>query len=393
MARTDITNVCKSTESYFSFIKPLLVIMEKIPKLESKGNRPLKMTFEDQLQALIYFHLQTFDSARHLVQELNEDDFAKEYISPDGGISKSSFCEAVNTRGIEQLYSVFNELLYQAQGTIDKDYTDLGDLVSIDGSLINAVLSMHWADYRKNSKKAKAHLGFNINQGIPTKIFLTNGNGSERSYVSQILLPGQTGVMDRGYQEHRGFDQLQEEGKHFVCRIKFSTKKTIIKENPVDNDSHVFYDAIVILGKNEKSKTKKHVRVVGYKVDGVDYYVATDRFDLTSEQIALIYRLRWKIETFFKWWKHHLNVYHLIARSEYGLMVQLLAGLITYLLMSIYCRNKYNEPVTIKRIRQLQIDINNELRAKKFSLTNYFNRPKIGMKETDDEIKLSNAKT
>jgi site-specific recombinase XerD len=35
------------------------------------------------------------------------------------------------------------------------------------------------------------------------------------------------------------------------------------------------------------------------------------------------------IETFFGWWKRHLKVYHLIARSKYGLMVQLLGGLIT----------------------------------------------------------------
>ena len=38
----------------------------------------------------------------------------------------------------------------------------------------------------------------------------------------------------------------------------------------------------------------------------------------------------------------NLNVYHLIARSEYGLMMQILAGLITYIWMSIYCEEKYN---------------------------------------------------
>jgi IS4 transposase len=60
-----------------------------------------------------------------------------------------------------------------------------------------------------------------------------------------------------------------------------------------------------------------------------NYWVATDRFDLTAEQIALIYKLRWTIESFFAWWKRHLKVYHLIARSPYGLLVQILAGLIT----------------------------------------------------------------
>lgn len=83
---------------------------------------------------------------------------------------------------------------------------------------------------------------FNINQGIPTKVFLTDGKGGERPFVSRILSLGQTGVMDRGY-----FDHLQTEGKSFVCRIKVSTTKTIIKENPVEPENFVFYDAEVLL--------------------------------------------------------------------------------------------------------------------------------------------------
>jgi IS4 transposase len=80
------------------------------------------------------------------------------------------------------------------------------------------------------------------------------------------------------------------------------------------------------------------VRRLLYRVDGTDYWVATNRYDLTAEEVAQVYKLRWTIETFFGWWKRHLKVYHLIARSAYGLMVQLLGGLITYLLLAIYCR-------------------------------------------------------
>ena len=68
------------------------------------------------------------------------------------------------------------------------------------------------------------------------------------------------------------------------------------------------------------------------------------------------------IETFFAWWKRHLKVYHIIARSKYGLMVQMLAGLITYLLLVIYCHEEYNEKVSIKRVRELRINIQNESR-------------------------------
>jgi hypothetical protein len=68
------------------------------------------------------------------------------------------------------------------------------------------------------------------------------------------------------------------------------------------------------------------------------------------------------VKNFFAWWKRHLKVYHLIARSKHGLMVQILAGLITYLLLAIYCHEQYNEKVSIKRVRQLRNKILNETR-------------------------------
>jgi len=333
-----------------------------MPPLEARGYRPLKMTFDDQLKALIFFHLEEHPSAQHLLQVLEEDDFARNVIAPEDGIKKSSFAEAINTRGLEQLAHIYQNLQAQAVVCLPKEHDDLGDLISIDGSLIDACLSMQWADYRKGAKKAKVHLGFDLNHCIPRKVFLTDGKGPERPFVSMILSPGQTGVLDRGYQAHDLFDLWQEEKKHFLCRIKASTKKTCLESKEINPSSNIFYDAIVLLGTPGINQTKKPLRVVGYIVDGTKYWVATTRYDLSAEQIAFIYKLRWDIEKFFAWWKRHLKVYHLIARSEYGLMVQILAGLITYLLLAIYCREQHNEKVSIKRVRELRIKIQNEIR-------------------------------
>lgn len=361
MTRISISKKQIQSLNFDKFQHPLVRSLSQAPELQSRGDRPLKMTFEDQINALVYFHLQEHKSARHLMQDLKENIFARENIAPDGGISRSSFSEAVNHRGLEQLQFVFEDLYKQAVGCLPKEHAELGDLVSIDGSLINAVLSMHWANYRKGSKKAKMHCGFDINHGIPNKIFLTEGNGGERPFVPKILSKGQTGVMDRGYQSHQDFDMLQEQEKHFVCRIKAKTIRTVIEKHEINSGSYIFYDALVKLGTPNQNQTKNSVRVVGYKIAGVKYYVATDRHELTAEQIATVYKLRWTIEDFFKWWKEHLKVYHLIARSEYGLMVQILSGLITYLLLAIYCRNEFNEKVSIKRVRQLRTAILNDL--------------------------------
>ena len=348
--------------SFRQLYLPIYRAMLSMPPLESRGDRPLKMTFEDQLKALIFFHLEEHTSARHLLQVLEEDNFARDVIAPQDGIKKSSFAEAINTRGLEQLTHIYNNLQTQAVNILPKEHEKLGNLIAIDGSLIDTCLSMLWADYRRGSKKAKVHLGFDINRGIPRKIFLSDGKAAERPFVSMILSPEQTGIMDRGYQAHNRFDQWQEEGKHFVCRIKASTKKKRIQDLGINPDSNIFYDSIVLLGTPEINQTKKPLRVVGYTVNGTKYWVATSRYDLSAEQIALIYKLRWDIEKFFAWWKRHLKVYHLIARSEYGLMVQILSGLITYLLLAIYCRQQHNEKVSIKRVRELRIKIQNEAR-------------------------------
>ena len=348
--------------SFHKLLIPAYRTLFHAPPLEAKGDRPLQMPFEHQLKALIFYHLEEYSSGSHLIQALEEDDFARKEIAPPDGIKKSSFFEAVNHRGLEQLLYIFEKLQADAAQTLPKEYAHLGNLVSIDGSLIDAVLSMHWADYRDGSKKAKVHLGFDINHSIPSKIFLTDGKGDERPFVSKILSPGQTGIMDRYYQCHRDFDLWQTEGKHFVCRIKKTTNKTVIETHPVSSGSLVFYDATVLLGTPHVNQTKKPVRLVGYRVDGKKYWVATDRYDITAEEVACIYKLRWDIEIFFGWWKRHLKVYHLIARSQYGLMVQILAGLITYLLIAIYCHNNFKEKVSIKRVRELRIKIKNEIR-------------------------------
>jgi hypothetical protein len=67
-----------------------------------------------------------------------------------------------------------------------KVHPQLGDLVAIDGSLIDAVCSMTWADYSSTTKKAKIHIGFDVNRGIPGKVCLTDGKGDERPLVTQL---------------------------------------------------------------------------------------------------------------------------------------------------------------------------------------------------------------
>lgn len=148
----------------------------------------------------------------------------------------------------------------------------------------------------------------------------------------------------------------------FICRIKAGTKKKVLSPKPVPADGIVFFDATVPLGTEGVNQSQTPLRSVGYEVDRVKYWIATNRYDLTGEQIAQAYKPRWNIENFFAWWKRHLKVYRLIARGAYGLMVQILAGLIAYLLPAIYCHKNFQEKVSIRRVGRLRTAIENEPR-------------------------------
>ncbi len=349
-----------SSPTFSMLMSPLKTILTEITPLESTSNRCITFTFDYQLKSLIYYHTEEFTSAQALLEEMQDkDSFAHHNLVPETGLGESTFYEANSSRGATQMLEVFDKLVKKASKRSGVVHAQLGDLVAIDGSLIDATLSMIWADYRDSKNKAKAHVGFDLNRGIPRKLYLTEGKGGERPFVSRILESGQTGVVDRGYQDHSRFDEWIDEGKHFVARLKNNTRWEVLEKLPFDKNSNIFFFAKVKLG-DENHRMKHPVYLVGFRVGKKIFWVATDRADLTPGEIAFIYSLRWEIENLFAWWKRHLKVYHLISRNRHGMLLQLLSGLITYLLLVLYCYQLYGEKPSIRRLRELRRRIRKE---------------------------------
>lgn len=349
-------------------IAPLQSVLPTITPLVSSSNRKMTFTFDYQLKSLIFYHTEAYPSAQALLQEMQRDEFVRHNLLPEEGLGESTFYEANATRGTTQMLEVFDRLSKKVSKCLGLAHSELGDLVAIDGSLIDASLSMSWADYSESQNKAKVHLGFDLNRQIPRRIHLTAGKGAERPFVSDFLQVGQTGVVDRGYQDHLRFDRWIQEGKHFVARLKKNTKWELLQSLPFVTGGKVFFFGKVRLG--DKNHQMQHaVYLVGFRVRRKVYWVATDRDDLYAEQIAFIYSLRWEIEKRFGWWKHHLKVYHLMSRNRNGVFLQLKAGLITYLLLVLYCYRLYGEKKpSIRRLRELRWRIRQETRYIIYSL-------------------------
>jgi hypothetical protein len=358
---TEVNNAEKGVLSptYSALVAPMERQLPYLPELVSRSHRPLSFTFSHQVHGLVYYHTQGFTSGQDLLQALEEDPLARQRIVPESGLGETTFYEANVTRGLPQMLTLLERLSKKASKQLKMEHLALGKLTAIDGSLIDASLSMTWAEYSSTQRKAKAHLGFNLNQGIPRILALTDGKGAERPFVSTFLEEGETGVVDRGYVDYQRFDEWIDHGQHFVARIRKKAQYQILERLPIPPHTNIFFFAQVQLG-GDAHRMHHPLFLVGFNARRKVYWIVTDRADLSAEQIAFIFALRWQIEAFFAWWKKHLNVYHLLSRHPHGVFLQLLAGLVTYLLLSLHFHQRYGEKPSLRRLRRLRHQIRRE---------------------------------
>ncbi len=68
--------------------------------------------------------------------------------------------------------------------------------------------------------------------------------------------------------------------------------------------------------------------------------IATNLLDVPAEIIALIYKFRWTIETFVRFFKHLLGSRHLLSRHPKGIEIQTYCAIIACMLISLWTDRK-----------------------------------------------------
>ena len=66
--------------------------------------------------------------------------------------------------------------------------------------------------------------------------------------------------------------------------------------------------------------------------EGTVYRLLTNRWDLSTFEVMLLYSYRWQVELFFRYFKRTLNGLHLLSTSRSGVTIEFYALLITILL-------------------------------------------------------------
>jgi IS4 transposase len=214
----------------------------------------------------------------------------------------------------------------------------------------------------KIKAKFRLHTQFDLQRGVPIRIDVTEGSGrgaaSERAVLARALERGRCYVDDRGYAKFALFNGIAAAESSYVCRLRDNSRYEIVEQRMLcdeDVQAGVLLDAVVSLGDTGKTDARPDhsIRLVVVKTtphekrggaagpaNNGQLLIATNLLDLPAWIIALIYRYRWTIEIFFRFFKHVLGCRHLLSHDPVGIEIQTYCAIIACMLISLWTGRK-----------------------------------------------------
>lgn len=365
MSRTVQPDIQEKDLQGFKHFKLLMPVLEKLHDdgcaRDKAGNRTLHF---DQYAALIllYFFNPIVTSLRGIQQTS-----ALQKVQRLLGCSRSSLgslSEAARVFDPELLVGIIGELV-QKLPPIQKNtaFNEIkGILTLVDGSLLPALPQMVGAMWLDEEHKAfKLHTQFELLKSVPVRVDLTDANGNEREVLAGTLRSGRVYVMDRGYAKFALFKQIVDIGSSLVCRIRDNSVFDVVQEQELSRaalDAGLVRDATVRFTGSQaiefgltrpmrivEVECQPHRKCTGHTgrggpEQGDTILIVTDMLDVPPEVIALIYKHRWAIETFFRFFKHVLGCRHLLSYCADGIKIQTYLGVIACLLIALWTGRK-----------------------------------------------------
>lgn len=294
----------------------------------------------------------------HITQALSLRSLAtfSETLSPHsyhlkaGPVARSTLSDALNKRDYRPFQDLCELLL---SGISRQQRKEVGAMVSLLDSTSITLRGTHFDDWTAATKTRitqglKVHVGLDLAQLAPVYVNITPANVNDLSDALQMpIQTGMTYVFDKGYCDYNWWHQLQTKGAFFVTRLKKNANiKVLHKHSTAAEQSPVMTDEVILFGKkhlggkrlNDYRETPARRVVVEREGHATPLILVTNDFARSAEEIAGLYKDRWKIELFFKWIKQHLKLKRFYAFSENAVRLQIYSALISYLLLHLYHR-------------------------------------------------------
>ena len=345
----------------FKYFKVLSRLLETLHGAACDRDRAhnRKLHMDQYLSLILLYQFNPICDSLRALQEASELKKVQRVL----GVPRSSLgslSEAARVFDSDLLIGVIGDLAHRL-GPVRHDtrLDDVGAILTlVDGSWLRALPKMAWALFRHDDRhrSVKAHVQFDVLKGVPVGAEITDARTSEQQVLAQRLQAGRLYVLDRGYAGYDLLQSIQDADSSFVCRLADHAVVEVVEErelSPAALEVGIVRDAIVRLGcKTTRQKLEGPARIIqiecnphrkasghtarGGPEQGDTILLVTDRLDLPPEVVGLIFRHRWHVEIFFRFFKHVLGCRHLLSTCENGIEIQTYAAIMACLLIALW---------------------------------------------------------
>jgi hypothetical protein len=302
----------------------------------------------NQLLSMVFGQLTGRDSLRDLMVSIEPHKSKYYHLGFGKGTSRSNFANANEKRDcrIFEEYAFYLIDLARKSSIVDQDFqlNIDGNIYAFDSTTIDLCLSVFWwAKFRKAKGGIKLHTLYDVKTSIPCYIHISTASVHDVNALDLLYYePGGYYIFDRGYVDYERLFRIHQSSAYFVIRAKDNLQFRRMYSNKVNKDNGVLLDQIGKLTGNLvlKRYPEKLRRIKFYDEEtDDDLEFLSNSFEITAEEIAQLYKYRWKVELFFKWIKQHLKVKSFWGTSLNAVKIQVYSAIIAYCLVALV-RNK-----------------------------------------------------
>ena len=328
------------------------------------GDKYVKyLTCWNQLLALMFGQLSNRESLRDLIVALEAHQSKCFHL----GLGRKTIAKTtLATANQNRNYRIFEEFaFYMMAQARERRATDIfklgGKVYAFDSTTIPLCLSVFWwAKFRKKKGGVKAHVLYDLEAQVPAFYHITTASVYDSKVMPEI--PYETGayyVFDRGYNNFAELYRIQRMESFFVIRAKTNLQYRCVKWKR-RMPKNILTDAVIELTVYKSRKDyPENMRLVKYYDEEQDRVLMflTNVTDLTSQQIADLYKNRWQIELFFKWLKQHLKIKKFWGTTENAVRIQISAAITAYCLVAIVQQDMQLKRSTYEVLQILSISL------------------------------------
>lgn len=243
------------------------------------------------------------------------------------------------------LYDQYYSRLPDSRLKKGKDFRQLYIIDSTTISLFNNIIRGA-GSYKSNGRKkggVKAHVLLHAGHEVGCFIRITEGRKHDLTFLKDLQVPaGSMLVFDKAYTNYTKFKTWNAQGILWLTRQKTDAVSQTLERFAVDEKSReagVLTDERIRIGRpsNRAKIPLIEVRRVTYQDPETKkiFHFITNDLHSRPEQIAAIYKQRWKIELVFKRIKQRYPLRYFLGDNENAIRIQIWMALICDLLIQI----------------------------------------------------------